>query len=210
MGARKMDVHYASGTQNWGTPGPVFDPLFRCLRFTVDVCADAKNAKVPRYYDRKADGLRQSWKGETWWCNPPYENVDDWTRKGRREALRGSTGMFLVPARVDTRWWNENLLGPAGRLVRSYFVPQSRVWWHVWADLIVGVHFVEGRIPFVLPGKPKPGAKKQAGAPFPTALVLLEPTARRLRPPRVIDSSGLVWDETADTWSRPFTYRRPA
>jgi site-specific DNA-methyltransferase (adenine-specific) len=52
-----------SPKQNWGTPADLFNTLHREFHFTVDVCAEAANAKLPHYFNRKMDGLKQAWSG---------------------------------------------------------------------------------------------------------------------------------------------------
>lgn len=92
-------------TVEWSTPQDLFDRLNDRFKFTVDVAADASNAKVSRYYDKEIDGLAQDWTGEVVWCNPPYgRTIGDWVRKA---ALSKATTVMLVPARTDTRWFHE-------------------------------------------------------------------------------------------------------
>ena len=56
---------------DWGTPQDLFDRLSEEFGgFDLDVCANAENAKCPRYFTEKDDGLSQDWKGRTdtqWW-----------------------------------------------------------------------------------------------------------------------------------------------
>lgn len=74
--------------------------------FTVDVAAAAHNTKCERYYDRQADGLRQSWAGELVWCNPPYSDIEPWIRKAWEEAPGTRGIVMLLPAnRTEQRWW---------------------------------------------------------------------------------------------------------
>ncbi len=57
---------------DWATPPDLFAEFDREFGFTLDVCASAENAKVPRYFSIEADGLRQTWAPERCWMNPPY------------------------------------------------------------------------------------------------------------------------------------------
>jgi hypothetical protein len=43
-------VHFASATDEWSTPQPLFDLLNSEFHFTLDVCATEKNAKCERYF----------------------------------------------------------------------------------------------------------------------------------------------------------------
>lgn len=99
-------VHFSRKTDQWATPQALFDAIDSRFGFTLDACADEENAKCADYYDREADGLAQEWGG-TVWCNPPYgRQIGDWVRKAAEEAERGAVVVALVPARVDTKWWN--------------------------------------------------------------------------------------------------------
>jgi phage N-6-adenine-methyltransferase len=103
-------VLFSSATDEWATPQAFFDRLNDEFHFTVDVCADAANAKCARYFDLAANGLQQSWTGETWWCNPPYGRaIGDWTQKAAAHAV-DSVGVMLLPARTDTKWFHDDVL----------------------------------------------------------------------------------------------------
>jgi phage N-6-adenine-methyltransferase len=86
------------------------------FHFTLDVCASADNHKCARYFDEQTDGLAQSWENETWWCNPPYGRaIGRWTLKAAVSSLN-SVGVMLLPARTDTKYFHEDLLGTADEL----------------------------------------------------------------------------------------------
>lgn len=142
---------FSSEKRDWTTPGWLFDLLDAEFRFTLDAAASDENTKVPdRYYTEADDGLAQPWEG-TVWCNPPYgRGVGEWVRKGYQSAQAGATVVMLLPARTDTRWWNEYV---------SYYD------WAARRTVMVAheVRFLRGRLRFG-------GAK--AGAPFPSAVVV--------------------------------------
>ncbi|MCG8711080.1 hypothetical protein JHU04_004443 [Brenneria sp. 4F2] len=48
----------------WQTPDRVFNNLHREFGFTIDGAASANNAKLPRFWSRHDDALRQDWGGE--------------------------------------------------------------------------------------------------------------------------------------------------
>jgi hypothetical protein len=79
------------------TPAEIFDPLNARYGFTLDVAANAKNAKCERYFDIETDGLQQCWAEEVVWCNPPYSACAAWVAKS---GLRGPR--VLVPDRRST------------------------------------------------------------------------------------------------------------
>lgn len=89
--------------QQAGTPQPIFDVLHAEYRFTIDVCACAWNAKLPRYVDRETDALTADWSGERAWCNNPYDDIPAWLA----HALEPEIAVYLLPARTDRIWWLE-------------------------------------------------------------------------------------------------------
>lgn len=101
-------VFLSSQTVEWATEQAFFDQVNREFGFTVDVAADAGNAKCARFYDIDSDGLMQDWDGETVWCNPPYgDRIKDWMYKA---ATSDATTVLLVPARTDVKWFHEIVL----------------------------------------------------------------------------------------------------
>jgi len=99
---------YTSNTDEWSTPQDVFDKLDREFGFTLDAAASKDNAKCKRYFDKEADGLKQSWAGETVWCNPPYgRQIGAWMKKALAESRNpDTTVVMLVHARTDTNWFH--------------------------------------------------------------------------------------------------------
>lgn len=102
------DGMFSSESGEWETPDDLFDYWNRIFTFTVDVCASAENAKLSVYFDKEIDGLTQDWSNQRCWMNPPYGRpIKEWIRKAHEEAGRGATVVCLLPARTDTRWWQE-------------------------------------------------------------------------------------------------------
>lgn len=98
-------------TFEWPTPQEFFDKLNAEFGFTLDVAATPENAKCERFFTIDDDGLSQSWDGEVVWCNPPYgDQIKHWIYKA---ATSDATVVMLVPARVDTRWFHDIVLGHA-------------------------------------------------------------------------------------------------
>lgn len=113
---------FSRATDEWATPQEFFDELNAEFGFTLDVCATIHNAKCDIYIDRAADGLKLSWgfsqelreHGDVGavWMNPPYGRViGRWVEKARRTAEQGRTVVCLLPARTDTRWWHDHVIG---------------------------------------------------------------------------------------------------
>ena len=87
------------------------DPnLFRRIdaefHFTIDVAANAENAKCERFYTREEDGLIQPWSGERVWCNPPYSELRAWIAKASAE-INVLVVMLLPANRTEQPWWQE-------------------------------------------------------------------------------------------------------
>lgn len=135
---------FSSATAEWETPQELFDALDKRFHFTLDVCATAENAKCPRFFSRADDGLSREWGGRCW-MNPPYgREIAAWVRKARQEAERGVLVVGLLPARTDTKWWQEDVSGHAdvrfvaGRLRfgsarNSAPFPSAVVLWWGWS-----------------------------------------------------------------------------
>lgn len=107
----KMAVHYASATNEWATPQDFFDKLDDEFHFTLDPCATPENAKCDLYFTQEEDGLSQNWLG-TVFMNPPYgREIGKWVKKAYEESLNGATVVCLIPARTDTKYWHEYVIG---------------------------------------------------------------------------------------------------
>ena len=134
---------FSSDRIDWETPVELFDYWNRIFSFTIDVCAYPHNAKLPRYWTEKEDALAQDWSGERCWCNPPYGRViGQWVQKAAESAEQGALVVMLLPARVDSRWW------------QTWVQPKANyIWFH------------PGRVRFV-------GAENDAGFPSAIAVYL--------------------------------------
>jgi phage N-6-adenine-methyltransferase len=119
------DLMFSSATDQWATPQAFFDQWNSIFHFDLDVCADATNAKCPRYFTREDNGLAQDWGFSVCWMNPPYgREIGRWVQKAYNESLGGATVVCLLPARTDTAWWH------------TYVIPCAKV------------HFIRGRLKF--------------------------------------------------------------
>lgn len=100
---------FSSDSAEWSTPDSLMDELRKEFSFDLDVCATKQNAKCEKFYDYRADGLKQPWIG-TCWCNPPYgRNIGLWVAKAAQEARKGATVIMLLPARTDTRYFHDHI-----------------------------------------------------------------------------------------------------
>ena len=105
---------FSSNTDLWETPQGFFDDLDREFNFDLDVCAIEENAKCYKFYSPEDDGLKQDWIG-TCWMNPPYgRQIGKWVEKAYTEHIQhGSRIVCLLPARTDTKWFHDYILGKA-------------------------------------------------------------------------------------------------
>ena len=110
-------VLFSSETDQWATPGKLFDKLNKEFGFDLDPCADENNHKCPKYFTKEVDGLTQNWGGHTVFCNPPYgREIGSWVQKSYEESLKENTKVvMLIPSRTDTKWFHEYVL-PHGEI----------------------------------------------------------------------------------------------
>lgn len=108
------------------------------------------------------DALADEWP-DPWFCNPPYgRGISRWT------ARMAGTGVALLPARTDTRWFHDHILGKCrveliqGRL---YFDDSTRAPFPsmlCWFGDPPGVSGINPRmIQQDCDGKPEPFARRE-------------------------------------------------
>lgn len=105
----KNEILFQSKTCEWGTPQALFDHLNAIYQFTLDPCAKPDNAKCAVYFTKEQNGLSKPWSGRVF-MNPPYNReIGKWIKKAHDELLSGNCAVVvcLIPARTDTRWWQE-------------------------------------------------------------------------------------------------------
>lgn len=142
----------SSKKMDWCTPQDFFDKLNQEFCFLLDAAATDKTSKCQIYYTPETDGLRSSWNlGGTVFCNPPYgRQIGKWVKKAYEESKNGATVVLLIPARTDTKYFHDYILGKSE------------------------VRFIRGRITFVNDnGDPYRDRKgKPMPAPFPSMVVI--------------------------------------
>lgn len=106
---------FSNKNPNWCTPQDLFDELDAEFHFVLDAAATDKSAKCKNYFTPETDGLKQSWDyGGAVFCNPPYgKQISVWIKKAYEEMLNGVTVVMLLPARTDTVWFHEYIIGKA-------------------------------------------------------------------------------------------------
>ena len=130
---------------NWETPEEILYPLVKEFGpFELDAAADAQNAKAPKFFSLEDSAFQHRWTGLVW-LNPPYgKGIGDWIQKAYLSSIEdGATVVCLVPARTDTAWWRDWVMGKAE------------------------VRFLRGRVRFKTPK-----GLRMSAAPFPSALLV--------------------------------------
>lgn len=143
MDKNSKRVITSSARHNWQTPNNLFETLHEQMVFDLDPCAETDNLGIT-YFDKEKDGLKQPWGENCCFVNPPYgAEQKNWILKAIEE--KNAVSVFLIPARVDTKLWQDIILKRA-----------------------TSICFVKGRISFIDPVT----GKKSNPSPFPSALVL--------------------------------------
>lgn len=150
MSNKNMGVHFSEssngGSDNWQTPDSLFKELNRVFRFNVDAAASAENAKCKRFFSAENSALTNSLKcGDVAYVNPPYSMLREFMEWAIKQKANGATVVCLVPSRTDTKAWHQCCAKGE-------------------------IRFIQGRVKFF-----QPGAPKQNGAPFPSALIVFRP-----------------------------------
>ena len=112
-----MKVHFSSDKHNWETPQDFFDRLDKIFNFDLDCCAEPDTAKCKRFYQKEDDALTKDWLGVVW-CNPPYGREQaKFVEKAYEESIKnGSTVVMLIPARPDTKLWQDVIFKKASQI----------------------------------------------------------------------------------------------
>lgn len=120
-------VRHSSNYSNWGTEQKMFDALHREFDFVLDTAATLANRKVPFFFgpdhpvENHRDALKIDWhwsvtdafkKVRTVFCNPPFSKeekqpIEPWIEKFWVESQKGLPIVSVLPASIQTRWWQE-------------------------------------------------------------------------------------------------------
>lgn len=115
-----LDHEAKPDPNDWSTEDEFWAALHGIFNFAVDACASKANAKLPRFWTKEDNSLRQDWSGETVWCNPPFDDIEPFLRK----AKTAKTCCAIVPATaLTTRYFRE---------VRPRYIalPDKRIHFH--------------------------------------------------------------------------------
>lgn len=147
---------------SWETPDLVFMLLHVSFGFAVDLAASDDNHKLAHYYTRERSALDVDWCSlpQPIFCNPPFSELETWTRTAARTLGRCRLAMLMPANRTDRPWFHDYVLS---------------------AEL-VNVFFSRGRIDYVAP----PGVESSSCA-FGSVLVVygyrdheIDPVAERI------------------------------
>lgn len=128
MNATGPEIASFVGSERYGTPAVLFDPLNDEFDFGLDVAAERWSAKCERWYGPgspwREDALApQPWESSTGsaFLNPPFARISTpaWVARARRECRGGLLVVCVLPLRSDTRWWQRFAAGSELRLVRG-------------------------------------------------------------------------------------------
>lgn len=124
----------------------------------LDVAACDEAHLAPQYFTKAHDALRQPWRAEHVWCNPPYSQISAWVEKAWLEYRAGRfrvLAMLLPAVKTEQAWWRDHVEpfrdgrgGPADQL---------------------STHFQPGRAAFAAPGTKGEPIK---GSPFGCVLLV--------------------------------------
>ena len=90
---------FSSARVEWSTPEGVYKALDAEFHFTLDPCPLGGNV----------DGLAtlfQPWEGHRVFINCPYDRIGKWLLRAKDAPLT----VWLLPARVDTKWFHNIVL----------------------------------------------------------------------------------------------------
>lgn len=99
-------------SDEFGTPDDLFEALDDEFIFTIDAAATKENTKLPRFWTKEDNALRQSWAGERVFCNPPYSrgHVEAFFKKALYETTTGDCklAVLLLPTYTERSWFHDH------------------------------------------------------------------------------------------------------
>jgi phage N-6-adenine-methyltransferase len=104
-----QDVMFSAEKADWQTPDAVFKQLDQEFAFSFDADNERDRARCRLCFSPDMDATKTNWPADvSIWCNPPYgRDTGAWLEQGYVASLSGSTVVFLLPARTDTRWFHK-------------------------------------------------------------------------------------------------------
>lgn len=99
--------------QDYCTPDEFLDAVrayFNIPEFDCDLAASDDNCVCLPYFTEKMNSIGQNWKiGDGYnWCNPPFENIQEWVKKAEMEwKFNQARTIMLLPAGVGSNWFRD-------------------------------------------------------------------------------------------------------
>lgn len=123
-------IFTSSKSDNWGTPDWLYKQLDDEFHFRLDAAANSENTKCKlffSYINGSDNALTHDWYSyyeedgvtqiKSIWCNPSYNNLQDWIVQGYEASLHGCTVVFLLPTtKCDQTWWHEYVVKHAAEI----------------------------------------------------------------------------------------------
>lgn len=119
-----------STQDGWETPPLILAEAMEKYNIypTLDVCATDSNFKCDWYITPEMNALEKPWDSD-FFMNPPYSQVNQWLKYAYQQHKKYNVNaLILVFSKTDTAWW------------------------HDWIEKHAEVHFIKGRIRFLLNG----------------------------------------------------------
>jgi len=127
----------------WQTPASIFRALDKEFNFKLDVCADEENTLCDHFFTAENSALNNKWL-DSFFINPPYSQTQEFLHEASRQSkLRNLTGVALVNANTDAKWFSDAVKTASE------------------------VRLISGRVSFV-----KPDGKKASGNPKGQCLII--------------------------------------
>lgn len=126
---------------NYETPAKLFKDLCKQyhIRPKLDVCATKQNTKCINFFDKRTNGLELDWILSSF-CNPPHSETGLWVKKAFEQHIQNNIDvMLLIPANT-----------------------MSSHYWHTFIEDIAEYHAIQGRIRFLINGKPSSHSSRNA------------------------------------------------
>lgn len=93
----------------WATPWWIFRyaEQYFGIKFDLDTCAMAHNAKVSKFITPELDTLKADWPGRFCWMNPPYSNPLPFVLRAiQQSVLHNKTVVMLLNVDSSTKWFD--------------------------------------------------------------------------------------------------------
>lgn len=105
----QADIYKGPRSDEYGTPGWVFNPLHEQYGFAIDLAATGRNTKTLAYFSAENSFLQPHNRlalGTRHWCNPPFSLAAEFFAKIAAEARRGASIVCIYKsANMETAGW---------------------------------------------------------------------------------------------------------